>query len=386
MAGEITLQQLFQKETITKVVSRFKTPLSLLQNFYGLQVGGSAAENQSGRNIGWDIYDSTRMIARVRAPDAPPSTRTQKAVGHVSAQTIRFHEKIVIRQDQVARMRPLGAQVGTVDGNGMAYVRRQLEFGTKLFRNAREWMVSRMFRGGWGYTYSGDDWYLTEHGSGLVNVDLQMPDSHKDYLELGSGANIITSSWEDPATQVISQILGINRAFERLQGRPMRHIWINSITFSWLLLNTELQAVGGSAYRIFDSMTGREVKSEEGIPDTGFDVKFRALPFWTFHVYDGVLATPTSQTDSTDASAVESIIPNNKAIFTPEPDADWLGMVNGSEYIAENLMDEGREVFGFHNWTTRCIDPAGWEVKLLDNCLPALYIPKAVAYGTVGGF
>ncbi len=386
MAGEITLQQLFHKETITKVVSRFKTPLSLMQNIYNLKVGGSAAENQPGRSIGWDIFDTTRMVARVRAPDAPPSTRTHKAVGHVSAQVLRFHEKIMVRQEQVARMRPLGSQFGTVDGNGQAYVRRQLDFGTQLFRNAREWIVSRVFRGGWGYTYSGDDWNLTEYGAGLVNVDLQMPAAHKDYLELGSGANIITSSWEDPSTPVISHILGINRAFERLQGRPLRHIWINSTVFNWLLLNTELAAVGGSAYRIFDSMSRREVKSEEGIPDTGFDVVFRALPLWIFHVYDGVLSAPSSQTDGTATTDVESIIPNNKAIFTPEPSADWIGMINGSEYVAENVMDEGREVYGFHNWTTRVIDPAGWEVKFLDNTLPALYIPKAIAYGTVGGF
>lgn len=386
MPGEITIQQLFQTETITKVVSRFKTPLSLMQSFYGMQVGGPAAQNASGRYVGWDIFDTTRMIARARAPGAPPSTRTQKPVGHVSAQVMRLHEKIPILQEQVARTRPLGSQFGTVDGAGQAYVRRQLEYGTRLFRNAREFMVSRLFRGGWGVTFSGEDWYFVEKGAGMFDVDMQVPATNLDKLDLGTGSDIITSSWEDPGTQVISQILQINAAFERLQGRPLRHIWINSTTFGWLLLNIELAQVGGSAYRIFDSMTRREMRSEEGIPDSGFDVIFRALPLWTFHVYDGVLATTTSETDSTDAANVSKIIPDNKAIFTPEPSSDWCGVINGSEYVAENVMDEGKEVFGFHNWTTRVIDPAGWELKMLDNALPALFIPKAIAYGTVGGF
>lgn len=384
MPGEITLQQLFQTETITRVVSRFKTPLSLLQNFYGLQVGGPAAMNVSGRYVGWDIFDRTRMIARMRAPGAPPGTRSHKPVGHVSAQVMRLHEKIVILQEYVARTRPLGAQFGTLDGNAQMYVRRQLEFGTQLFRNAREYMVSRLFRGGWGVRYVGDDWYFTELGQGHFDVNMQLPPDHTGRLRLGGDSDIITSSWEDPSTPVISHILKINAAFERLQGRPLRHIWINSVTFGWLLLNTELQAVGGTAYRIFDSMTRREMKSEEGIPDTGFDVVFRALPLWTFHVYDGVLAAPSSTVDGTDAAQVEKIIPDGRAIFTPDPSSDWCGIINGSEYVAENVMDEGREVFGFHNWTTRVIDPAGWEIKFLDNSLPALFIPKAIAYGTVG--
>lgn len=389
MPGEITIHQLFQTPTITGVISRIKTPLGLMQQFYNLQVGGSASENHSGRNIGWDIFDSTRTMAQVRAPGVGPGTTAQKPVGHVSAQVMRLHEKITILQEYVCRTRPPGSQFGTLDSSGMEYVRRQLTYGTRRFRNAREFMVSRMFRGAFGVKVTGENWDLVESDSAnsMFTVDFQVPTANKTFLELGSGANIITSPWDDPATQVMSQLYAINRAYERLHGWPLKHIWVNSTALSWLMLNLEFQAVGGAAYRVFDSLTRRELTSEEGRPDTGFEVEFRAVPIFRFHVYDGVLTSESPTTvDGTAEADVSRIIADNKAIFTPDPSSEWCSLVNGSEYVAENVMDQGREVFGFHNWTTRVIDPAGWELKMLDNCLPTLRIPKCVAYGTIGGF
>ena len=85
MAGEITIQQLMQTPVITRVVSRIRTPLSLFQNFFGMAPGQAASSNVSGRHLGWDIFDKTRLIAEGRAPGTGPATVQRKSVGHVSA-------------------------------------------------------------------------------------------------------------------------------------------------------------------------------------------------------------------------------------------------------------------------------------------------------------
>ena len=54
--------------------------------------------------------------------------------------------------------------------------------------------------------------------------------------------------------------------------------------------------------------------------------------------------------------------------------------------MKENIMDNGKQVYGFHSWSTNTIDPAGVELKMIDNCLPVLYVPKSIAYGTVANF
>ena len=394
MAGEITLQQLFQTETITGIVSRFKTPMSLMQSFYGLGIGGSNVDNQGGRYVGWDIFDKTRTLAKGRSPATGPATIAPKAVGHVSAQVFRLHEKLTLLYEYICRTRPLGAQWGTVDGAGQSYVRNQLEYATQRFRNAREFIVSRMFRGQFGVYITGDDWTLCEGdaGAGAAGsdgvtptfiVDFQVPSANKTQLELGSGASIITSPWDDPSTQIVAQCNNINAAFERLQGRPLRHVWINTNLYNDMITNTDMQAIGGAVEKVWDSLTGRDMTNAEGIPDSGFNVRFRAMPLYQFHVYDGVLSY---QTDGTTTSETAKIIPDNYAIFTPEPSGDWLGLVNGSEYIQENVTDTPREVFGFANWRTPVIDPPGVELKLLDNFLPKLSIPKAVAFGKVKNF
>lgn len=381
MAGEITLQQLMQTPVITKVVSRIKTPLSLFQNFFGMSPGGAASQNVSGRHLGWDIFDKTRLIAEGRAPGTGPATVQRKSVGHVSAVAYRAHEKITLLHEEIFRTRPLGQQFGVVDLNGQNYINNQIGYLTQRFRNSREFMISRMLRGGFGVLQTGESWVPVEKGAGTFDVDYNIPSTHLSKLDMGTGSDIIGTSWDNAAAPIIGDVLAVNKAFERLHGRPLRHIFINSTMFANLLANTELKNVGGTAYRIFDSLSARQMKSEEGIPDSGFDVVFRGLPLQTFHVYDGVLNV-NQNTDSDTVANTSLFIPDNNAIFLPEPSNDWVGWINASEYVKENVMDAGRQVFGFHSWSTNTIDPAGIELKMLDNGLPVLYVPKCVAYGT----
>jgi hypothetical protein len=385
MAGEITLQQLMQTPVITRVVSRIKTPMTLFQSFFGMLPGQASTQNVSGRYLGWDIFDKTRLIAEGRAPGTGPATVQRKAVGHVSAVAYRAHEKMTLLHEEIFRTRPLGQQFGVVDVNGQNYINRQLEYLTQRFRNSREFMISRMLRGGFGVLQTGETWVPVEKGAGTFDIDYSMPAEHLSQLDMGTGSDIIDAGWQTASTNVIKHVLNMNRAFERLHGRPLRHIWINSTTFEMLLNNTSLQNTAGTAYRIFDSLTARQQSSAEGIPDSGFDVVFRGLPLQTFHIYDGVLNVNQS-VDSDTAANSSMFIPDNYAIFMPDPSADWVGYINSSEFVKENIMDNGKQVYGFHSWTTNTIDPAGVELKMIDNGLPVLYVPKSIAYGKVANF
>ena len=385
MAGEITLQQLMQTPVITRVVSRIKTPMTLFQSFFGMLPGQASTQNVSGRYLGWDIFDKTRLIAEGRAPGTGPATVQRKAVGHVSAVAYRAHEKMTLLHEEIFRTRPLGQQFGVVDVNGQNYINRQLEYLTQRFRNSREFMISRMLRGGFGVLQTGETWVPVEKGAGTFDIDYSMPTEHLNQLDMGTGSDIIDAGWQTASTNVIKHVLNMNRAFERLHGRPLRHIWINSTTFEMLLNNTSLQNTAGTAYRIFDSLTARQQSSAEGIPDSGFDVVFRGLPLQTFHIYDGVLNVNQS-VDSDTAANSSMFIPDNYAIFMPDPSADWVGYINSSEFVKENIMDNGKQVYGFHSWTTNTIDPAGVELKMIDNGLPVLYVPKSIAYGKVANF
>jgi hypothetical protein len=115
-------------------------------------------------------------------------------------------------------------------------------------------------------------------------------------------------------------------------------------------------------------------RNADGIEDPGLTVVFRALPWLTWHVYDAGLDVNGTYT---------KFLSDTTAVFLPEPGNDWIEWIEGSEVVAENVLDGGTERYGLHAWSTRVIDPAGWELKVVDNGIPAPYVPKCIAYGTV---
>lgn len=382
----ITYAEMMQSQTILGIVNRIQTPLSFFQRFFNRMSGDNsvATDIVKGRDAGWDIYDSTRRFAGARAPNTPPRRVSKHVIGHGAAQLMRSHESIMVFDNEVYKGRALGGQYGTLDLMGMKYIQRQITTMTTTFRNQREWMYSRMLRGGFNLVPDGDNYSFAEYNAsatGQIPVNYQLPADHQTRCQLGTGSNILTD-WSSAAADIPGQMYKINKAFSRIHGRALKHVIVNSTTFTNIQNCTKLHTIGGDAYRIFDSMTRRELKSKEGIPDSGFDVVFRALPLFTFHVYDGVLSAD-GRTDGTSTTDMTLLVPDNYAIFLPDPD-DWEGLIVGTEVIGETVVAAPREAVGFTSWATRVIDPPGFEMKFLDNYLPVLYNPQCIAYGYVG--
>lgn len=385
----ITFEQMMQSPFILRVVNRIQTPLSLFQQFLGITTGAEggmgATQSVRGRDAGYDIFDATRQFSGARAPQTGPRRVRKKVIGHQSVQLMRSFESIDILDEDVYKSRPLGGQIGTqnVDVRGQNHIRRQITFMTQRVRNQREWMTSRMFRGGFNIkSDGGDNFDLIEYNSAATDsipINYQVPAEHLTGLDMGTGTDIM-DDWSQAASDIIGQCYKINAAMTRIHGRPLKHIWLNSNTFLNVQNNTGVQNIGGDAFTVFNSLDRRSGKSLEGIPDAGFDVVFRAMPLWTFHVYDGVLSSD-GKTDGIAVADTSKLIPDDRAIFLPDPSDEWAGLIEGSEVVRQNVMASGSEATGFYSWATPMIDPPGQELKFLDNYLPVLYQPRCVAYG-----
>lgn len=385
MATNVALHQLLGSSTVTRAISQIKTPMSRLQDFFGAGPSGSATNQVGGKNFGWDIFDATRTIATGRPPGTGPATVAPQVVGHVSAAAYRAHEKISLLEERIFRTRPIGGQWGEVDVRGQSYVTRQEGYLAQRFRNNRELMLAAMLRGQLYLTISGDD-IIPTLSSGDVTIDFQIPSNNKGqfayFMDTSTSSTaLITTSWDTDANTdgtyegtIVDDCLDINSCFEQLHGLPLRHVWVNSTLMKYVMNTAQLQNVAGTANRVFTIFQPTGLTNVEGIQDTGFNVIFEALPWLTWHVYDGGLVVNGTYT---------KLIADGVAVFMPDPDPLWMEMLEGSEVVAENVMDQGDERFGLQAWTTRTIDPAGFDLKALDVCLPALYIPKCIAYGTV---
>jgi len=368
----VSFDQILSAPVVTRVISQIKTPQTRFMDFYGLRPGGPNTDSPGGHHAGWDIFDRTRTIATGRAPGVGPATTIPKAVGHVSAAIYRAHEKMPLLDEKLFRTRPLGGQWGQIDDRGQQYVRNQERYLSQRLMNNREFMVSRMFRGSFQLLNSGDDWIPVDSG-GTFTVDYRIPAGNKTKLDLLGAGDIIAASWATSSTDVIGHCLKINAAFEQLHGWPLRHVWIDSTVLGYLMVNEGLKAAAGTANVVFSDWRTSPQVSAEGIPDTGYEVVFRGLPWLRFHSYDAGLDVNGTFTKFIDGT---------HAIFTPDP-GDWCGAIEGSEIVRENIMAAGTEQYGMYAWTEPCTQPAGFELLTVDNFLPALYVPKCVCYGLV---
>lgn len=376
----ISYNQLLSSPVVTRAISQIKTPQSRLVSEFGANPGGRNVNQVGGHYAGYDIFNKNRRIATGRAPGSGPATVAPQTLGHVPVTLYRAHEKTYLLQEKLFKTRGVGKGWGTIESRGQSYLAKQQAHIAQAFNNSREFMVSRMLRGGFDLLQSGDDWIPVESGSGTFTIDFQIPSTSKSQLAQRCGSDttagpVIDRSWSIVgAADISNQMLMLNQAFEYLHGLPLRHAWCNTTILGYLLNNVGLINMGGTANTSFAEYRRNGFTGPDGTPDTGFEVVFKGIPWLTFHVYDAGLLVNGTYT---------KFFGDTQCVFTPDISNDWFEMYEGSEIVAENVMDEGTERFGIAAWTERCTQPAGFELIAVDNCLPVLYRPTCVADATV---
>jgi hypothetical protein len=286
--------------------------------------------------------------------------------------------------EDIINTRPHGAKIGTLDRSGQKKVTQQIKHYTEKYRNLREWMISRMFRGGFAIKFNADEHYVVDLGAGDKDVSFDFPAAHKAQLAVkAGGANVIDVPWDDPSADIMAQFFALNREAERISGYVIEHVWLNSTTLSYLMNNTVLQAQGGAAFRVWESAGWKDMSTiDGGSRKRGFDVQFRAMPWITFHAYDGVLQKGNADSDSTATADVELLLPDNTAIFTPSP-GEWVGFAEGAEPVNKTVASPMEILKGFQTWQRPMIEPSGVELCFLDNFFPIPYNSSAWFYPTV---
>lgn len=384
----VTFAELTKTPWVLGLFSRLKHAGLALSNFYGITPNSPATETTPRRSLVYDLFDPTRTMSHARAPYVGPSMIPPKRIGQGTAHILRLYEAVPLMHEKLYQSRALGQQIGEVDPQGQIYIGKQQEYAAQRMMNAVEFMVSRMFRGGFSVTVNGDEWKLGElSASGSTfDVSYNVPASHLTTCAVGGtdGATAIFSgTWDEAASDVIGELLNLNKASERLTGLVQKHVWINSTTYNYLLSNTKLSAVRGTANRIFDTQTGNQIPTTAEAREQGYTVIFGALPQFQFHIYDAVSHVGVD-VDSDTFSELSMFIPDNKALITPDPQPGlWYGMATCTEPVRENDVAEVITPNGLHSWAYPTNDPPGFEWRCLWNVVPLLYNPRSFFYATV---
>lgn len=385
-----TYEQLTRVPHVMRVIEKYNAPGSVISRRYGLNFGATPGQRLPHRTGVYDIFNPTRGMPIGRAPMVGPARVSRKPIGQQIITVPRFYEALTIEDEYVFRNRPLGGPYGVVDPSGASYIAKQIGHEVAKFNNLHEFMAISMFRGGYAYTQIGDDLFPIRKEDAAANdivVNTLVDSSHRVQLALGAGgANLINTTWANAAADIVQQLFSLDKVHAARHGAPLRHIWGNATTLAPLFNNTKLQAVGGSVYRIFDAMSPRtEIDPNQRWPDTGVDIVFRALPQWTFHIYNQVHIlgqVSESFAAQTDPANISYMIPDNEVIITPEP-GDWCELVAGSEPMQWSILDAPEVVSGFGTGRDRAIDPPRYDLKFLSNACPVLTQERAVYNPTV---
>lgn len=361
--------EILTSKQIRRVISRVKKAINPISTFLGMQIGGPNRLPVGGRKSSYDTFDNTRRIAKGRAPGVSNARSKPQVVGNVDIVFPRAAETIELSDEAMLNFRSIGGPVeGGLSASAESYITRQEVFLGQKFNNVIEFQAAAMLRGSYVFKTSGDDLYHDFTGTGIT-IDFQIPSGNLTGLNMLGGGNLIDGPWSTAATDIPAQIYAINAAMIQLTGDGLRHILCNSTVWNNVLNNTVVQGQGGSANLVFERIDIDE--------NNNFEAVLRAIPWLRWHILDHGLDVGIGDGSYT------KLLPDGFAAFTPEPSSDWVQYQEGSEFVTEGPNGTRAVRMGFYPYAYPTHDPSGWDLAAVQNGLPALYIPSAIAFGNV---
>lgn len=399
----VSLHSLLTPQVILKAVSRVRKFQGRLGRWLGFQPNRFNPDMVSleGPNVRYGdtrfatfrLDDVTRVVGKARAPGTGPASVAVNPVGDVRVSCARFHEKVRLLGEFLGNLSPIIGPNSQIDAGGQSYIARQTVHLAEKYNNTIELLTTGMMQDNLYFQMSGDNLLPVigaPTGSNIgVQVPFQIPAAHKNQLNILGTGNIVLTGWQNSSAPIIKNILQIHAAMTQQSGYQPRHVWLNSLLWYNVLLNTEVRNTAGSANTPFAQYDRVTELAADGMPQPEFAAQLRGIPWVTFHIADDILVTggdiDPSWSSSSGTTTVK-VCPDNTAMFAPDPSADWSEMYLGGEYISENAGQPMTLKRGYTFWKEWVTQPTCIELIALMNMLPLLYVPKALAFGTVAGF
>lgn len=375
---------------VRTIVSRIRTPGSVLSRHLGMSIGGSNVVQVKGNVYTYDIFDNVRSISRGRLLGSPAASVAKNPVGTNTVRLARAAEKMALDYNTIHNIRRIGENAGNEDRMGMRYVEKQAQTLKQRQDNFREFAVGALFRGGkYYFTYEGESLVPTYTSSGsLFGVDLKFDSTHvsesaidfadavaNDPLQMGTGSTIISTAWSDASADILGNLTLIDGAFQRQVGAPLSRIYTDHQTWNYILANTAIRNRAGTSAAPTAEHVLEPDKAPDGTPTGLVRGKIVAIPWYTFYMYQGGLEVGTNNTYT-------KLLPPGYCTFMIEP-GDWMTGVEGSEVVLFNDWEDPHEETGFVSWMMKKADPARFELHTLQNFGIELSVPKGIAYARV---
>lgn len=397
--GNVALHDLLQPQVMLDVVSRMRTPNNRMAKWFGFltnrfdegsgELRGPNTTRTPVRSGVYNIFDNTRTVASARAPGTGPATISPNPYGQVTYQCIRWHEKTRFLAEDLGNLAKVFGPNTMIDEGGQSYIAQQTKFLLQRFNNAVELATWAMFRGTLYLSNVGDNWIplLTAPSAPTpyITINYRIPTGNTLKLNMLGAGDIIATSWDTITTPILSHLAAIDAAMTQLTGDSLQHVWINSKTWMNVIKNTQVINAAGSANTPFATFDRIKEKGYDGEEVSEYTAVLRGMPFITFHINNAVLVADggTDPSYAAGTGALTMAIPDNYALFMPDPKPDWIDWLECPEYVSEQPGQPMVQHYGMHFWSEYITQPTCIELLGLLNGIPRVRRPKNLAYATV---
>ncbi len=381
---------LLSPNVVCNVISQQAATSAWLLNLFGVNHGGDEGDplfdpdtdvakgenvifEGHGRQGVFNIVDNSRKVAKGTAPGSSAAQSTIANFGSQPFTYPRMHDSIKLLAEWFSNL-------GTIENPAVrdATGRRMIELQTKIkAQEAANWRKAALIGALRSTLYAakdGENWNW--NFSAGIPVSNQIPAGNKGSLNMLGAGNIIGTLWSNAAAPIVQQLGLINAGFQQLCGGALRGIICSNAGWQNVLKNTDVKAVAGIANTPFVNL---RFEGSPKLASTMKNVKIAQLvsePQLTFYITDEVVELG----DGT----VQKVCPDNKAIFLGfEPDDGTVAFYEGSEPIAEYDGGPMSTRVGFSSWMVDRANPTSKEVFFLDNAMPVIHVPNAIAIGDI---
>ena len=156
----------------------------------------------------------------------------------------------------------------------------------------------------------------------------------------------------------------------QLSGKGLQHVALTSVGWQYVVNNTKVHTQGGSANVVFDTLG--KVRPGE------FTAVIRSMPWIQWHIVDYGADIWDGSTET-----YTQFIEDDHAAFFPAAGSDWVTYLRGAEWVTEGPNGAKTFQHGYYPYAYPTHDPSGWDLNFVHNGMPALKVPKAMAYGDI---
>ncbi|XZE18809.1 hypothetical protein SH449x_004114 [Pirellulaceae bacterium SH449] len=377
---------LLAPQVLTNVISQQAAVSEWLLNLFGVNHGADTSdplfdsENDiakgvnvlnfgHGRNGAFNVFNNSRTVAKGRAPGTAAAQSGLQDVKTVPFTYPRMYDSIRLLAETFHNL-GLISDPAQRDLMGRRMIEMQTRVKAQQAANWRKAALIGSLRSVLKARKVGEDvnWSFTT-GQEVSN---QIPAGNLGQLNMLGAGNIISATWANAGTKINDHLDGINTGFQKLCGGALRAGILPGNVWSAIIGNDQIRGLAGIANPPFETL---KVDINNKVAVTMKNVKIAKIvsqPQATFYITDEHVVLDDGE---------QQIVPAGKGIFCGfEPDDGTVAIYEGSEPVAE--FDGGPETLrtGFSSWYVKKSNPTATEVYFLDNAMPVIHVPTAIAF------